>query len=320
MAAGVELAGAPVAGDGAHEERFALGAFLAWFAITASWWALAFAPLPVPDEWLAATRAVCFGTLPSGLPDSWGWILLVLAPASMLAFLLVIWARPLGRALARASHRPLGRPLLMAMALLFFGGVFDVGSRMLRASRMADVAGSEASFGTSLEPLPEGYPRGSDPAPPLRLVDQAGERFDLAAHRGRPVFLTFAYGHCVTVCPALVNAMRRARENYPGPPPAAVVVTLDPWRDRPSSLPALAKAWNLEWANRGYMLSGEVEAVVEAANAYNVDFNRDEKSGQIDHAGLVFVLDAEGRLAYRFLGPPAHWLVEAARRLEPKHG
>jgi hypothetical protein len=31
----------------------------------------------------------------------------------------------------------------------------------------------------------------------------------------------------------------------------------------------------------------------------------------------VLVLDGEGRIAYRFLGPPAHWLIEAARRLEP---
>ena len=68
------------------EERFALGGFVAWFAITGAWWALAFAPLPVAEAWLASARTVCFGTLPNGLPEPWGWMLLLLAPAAILAF------------------------------------------------------------------------------------------------------------------------------------------------------------------------------------------------------------------------------------------
>lgn len=306
--------------DEGLQERFAFASFVAWFAITTGWWALAFAPLPVPDEWLASTRAVCFGTLPTGLPDAQGWILLLLAPLSLLSFLIGVWGRPLRRSLAKACRRPSGLILLAAFALVSVVGLANVGERLLRAHRMARSAGSDASFLTALEPLPEDYPRRAEVAPPLHLVDQAGETFDLSTVRGRPVFLTFAYGHCVTVCPQLVKAMRTAREHYPGPPPAAVVVTLDPWRDRPSSLPGLARAWNLERRSGGYMLSGEIDDVVAAANAYDVGFVRDAQSGQIDHAGLVFVLDAEGRLAYRFLGPPAQWLVEAAQRLEPRHG
>ena len=302
------------------QERFAFTSFVAWFVIAAGWWTLAFAPLPVPDEWLASTRAVCFGSLPTGLPDVQGWILLVLAPLSLLAFLVGVWGRPLGRSLAKAIRRPAGLVLLAVFAVTSVAGLANVGGRLLKADRMARSAGSEASFLTDLEPLPEDYPRLAQAAPALRLVDQNGEAFDLAAVRGRPVFLTFAYGHCVTVCPQLVKAMRTAREHYPGPPPAAVVVTLDPWRDRPGSLPSLARAWNLERRSGGYMLSGEIDDVVAAANAYDVGFVRDAQSGQIDHAGLVFVLDAEGRMAYRFLGPPAQWLVEAARRLEQRPG
>lgn len=304
----------------APDERFALTGFVAWFAITGAWWALAFAPLPVPPEWLASTRAVCFGTLPSGLPDSWGWIVLVLAPASMLGFLLAIWGRPLVRSVARAIRRPATAMLLTTMVLLLVGGLTDVGTRMARAARIADAAGSDAGIGTTLEPFPENYPRVAETLPAFELVDQTGRAFDLASLRGRPVYLTFAYGHCIAVCPALVNSIRRARERGPSPPPPVVVVTLDPWRDRPSSLPELARAWQLDVADGGYMLSGEVESVLAAARTFGVEFNRDDKTGQIDHAGLTFVVDAEGRLAYRFLGPPTHWLVEAARRLEPKRG
>ena len=55
-----------------------------------------------------------------------------------------------------------------------------------------------------------------------------------------------------------------------------------------------------------------------AAEAWQVGFARDESTGEITHPGLVLMLDGEGRIAYRFLGPPAHWLIEAARRLEPR--
>ena len=294
------------------EQRFALGGFLAWFGVTAGWWALAFAPLPAAEAWLAAARNVCFGTLPNGLPEPWGWMLLVLAPAAILAFLVAVWGRPLGRALAALPRRRAGRLLLAILLAIATAGAWTVGGKVLVAAR------SGLPLDSTLEPLPETYPRTADPAPTLVLVDQTGGEFDLKSLRGRPVLLTFAYGHCATVCPILVHAIRDARADYGGPPPPAVVVTLDPWRDTPGSLPGIARDWSLDAAAGGRVLTGAPEVVVAAAEAYEVGFARDEKTGAITHPGLVMVLDAEGRIAYRFLGPPAHWLIAAARRLEPR--
>jgi protein SCO1/2 len=294
------------------DQRFALGGFLAWFGITAAWWALAFAPLPVPGPWLAAARRVCFGTLPNGLPEPWGWMLLALAPAAILSFLIAVWGRDLVAAFRLASRRASFRMLLGVLAIVTAGGLWDVGDRLLAASR------SGQAFDSTLEPFPDGYPRTALAAPALALIDQTGAPFDLAQLRGRPVLLTFAYGHCPTICPILTNAIRDARREYTGgQPPPAVVVTLDPWRDTPSALPSLARSWSLDAAGGGYLLSGPVDTVVAAAEAWEVGFSRDERSGAIAHAGITFVLDAEGRIAYKFLGPPAHWLIEAARRLEP---
>jgi hypothetical protein len=64
------------------------------------------------------------------------------------------------------------------------------------------------------------------------------------------------------------------------------------------------------------MLSGPVPEVMTSVEQWEVGFSRDESTGDIGHAGMIFVLDGEGRVAYRFLGPPARWLVEAALRLE----
>ena len=75
--------------------RFALWAFVAWLAVTLMWWALAFAPLPAPDAWLASVRSVCFGIQPNGLPEPWGWAGLIVSPLAMLGFLLAVWGREL---------------------------------------------------------------------------------------------------------------------------------------------------------------------------------------------------------------------------------
>jgi protein SCO1/2 len=238
-------------------------------------------------------------------------MLLLLAPAAILAFLVAVWGRPLARALAALPRRRSGRVLIATLFVLFAGGAWTVGAKVAVAAR------SGLPLDSTLEPLPADYPRTADPAPPLRLVDQTGRPFDLAELRGRPVLLTFAYGHCVTVCPILVNAIRDARAGSDEPPPA-VVVTLDPWRDTVGSLPGIARSWSLDAAKGGWLLTGDPETVVAAAEAYEVGFARDEKDGAITHPGLVLVLDAEGRIAFRFLGPPAHWLIEAVRRLESR--
>ena len=291
---------------------FAASAFAGWLVVTATWWALAFAPLPVSDAWLAAARAVCFGTLPNGLPDTWGWMLLVLGPFSMLAFLLAVWGREVGSSGRWLARRPGG---LVALALLVAAGA---GSLAWVAERVvAARAARDASLPATREPLAETYPRGFDPAPALGLVDQNGARLEIADLAGRPALVTFAYGHCATMCPTLVTTLHRASaEIAGGAAPAVVVVTLDPWRDTPGALPSIIAGWELDRLPRSHVLSGEVARVEAVRENWGVPADRDVSTGEIVHPGLIFVLDRDGRLAYRFLNPPAEWVVEAVARLD----
>ncbi|MFN7940382.1 MAG: SCO family protein [Thermoanaerobaculia bacterium] len=290
---------------------FPLAAFFGWLAVTGLWWALAFAPLSLPPDWLTRTRAICFGTLPSGLPDDYGWMLLVLGPASMLGFLLVVWGRELRAGLAWLSGRLAGATLLGTLALALAVGAIWLGDRVASAARAGRAIGAEAAP----EPLPEFYPRGGDPAPPLRLTAAGGASFDLASLRGRPALVTFAFAHCRTVCPVLVATLRRARDlSPPALRPAIVVVTLDPWRDTVGSLSSIAAQWQLADDPDARVLSGEISAVTATHDAWGIGASRDLATGDIVHPGLAFVVDPEGRLAYRFLNPSPAWLVEALRR------
>jgi protein SCO1/2 len=292
---------------------FALSGLFGWLAISAGWWVFAFARLPAPPAWLERARGVCFGMRADGLPDASGWTLLVLGPLSMLAFLAVAWRSELVHGLKRLRRSRVGQVIL---ALVF--GLLGLGAAAVLARVRDARAVDQALTATFGEPLPAGYPRTLLEAPALDLVDQAGERVSIATLRGRPVLLAFAYAHCQTVCPQLVGTVRAAISELAVDPaasrPRVVVVTLDPWRDTPGSLPALAAAWDPGGDAEARFLSGDVEEVQRVLAAWNVPISRDETTGEIAHPGLLVVLDADGRIAYRFVSPVTRWVIDAVRR------
>ena len=149
------------------------------------------------------------------------------------------------------------------------------------------------------------------PAPPLALTDQHGQTVDITGFRGRVVFVTFAFGHCETVCPLVVkNALAGARAV--AEPPVVLVVTVDPWRDTPSRLPDLAQRWELE--RDGYALSGEVETVGRVLDDWDVRRSRNMNDGSIVHGALTYVVDRDGRVAFATSGSEGA-LVEAVAAL-----
>jgi protein SCO1/2 len=287
-------------------EAAALGALGFLLAVTAAWWALALWPVPgETPAWLARARFVCFNAGPSGLPDASGWLVLVGEPIGMLAVLMAVWGRTLRAGLRSLAAAPAGRAALALAVAAFAAGLAAAGARVARLREAPPLAAEE---------LPtESYPRLAGPAPALGLVDQRGRRVELEALRGRPLLVTFGFGHCETFCPSVIGqtvaAQRRLRERAasgalaPERVPRVVVVTLDPWRDTPSRLPWLAEHWSL--GADDLVLSGGVEEVNRALDRWRVARERDPASGDLLHPPLVYVVDASGALAYAATGGPA---------------
>lgn len=279
--------GVPDAGPPAErDEATALAALAFLLTVTVAWWWMALAPVGASAPgWVETVRAVCFGAHEDGLPDAGGWILLIGEPIGMVAALVAGWGRPLRRALRRLGAGAPGRAALGAIALALLAGLGAAGSRVADARGGGDA-------------LPDGALRRShpvlSPVPPLSLVDQLGDTLTLARLRGRPVLLTFAYGHCETVCPVLVRNALEAQRRLDGLP-ALVVVTLDPWRDTPARLPSLARDWGI--GARGYVIGGEAPDVARVLAAWGVRASRDPETGEITHLPLTFVIDPDGRSA-----------------------
>jgi protein SCO1/2 len=292
----------------ARREAAALAALAFLGGVTSLWWALAL--WPSEDEWLLRARFVCFNVGASGLPDAAGWLLLVGQPIGMFAALMAISGPALRAGLARLAGFAWGKAVLGACGLALVLGLAAAGARV---TSTRDDAGAFAAQAMTAQT----YPRLDRNAPALGLLDQRGERLDLARLAGRPALVTFAFAHCEAVCPAVVrqtlDAQRIVRERVgDAHAPSVVVVTLDPWRDTPSRLPALATDFSL--AEDGFVLSGPVDEVNALLDRWKVARGRDPRTGDVAHPPLVYVLDAEGRIAFASTGG-AEVLVELLGRI-----
>ncbi len=267
-------------------------ALLLILAITAGWWALALWPAGAGEpEWLLRTRAACFGSAPGGLPDAGGWILLIGEPIGMVGVLLAVWGGALREDLRRMRTDHRWRLVMGGVGAVSLIGLVALGRRMAFAT----------GLGIAPPAAPPGIPTRTDvDASAFVLTDQQGRRTSLADFPGRPVLLTFAFGHCTTVCPTIVHDIRTARVVANRPEVPLLVISLDPWRDTPARLPSLAAAWALGPEDR--VLSGSVEEVERTLDGLGVGRRRDDTTGDIDHQGTVMALDPRGHVVWRLDG------------------
>jgi protein SCO1 len=292
-----------------REEAQALAGLIALFVITAAWWALALWPIDGAPAWLERTRYVCFGVADNGLPDRGGWIGLTAGPLGMLSVLVAGWHRGMAGLLRRTRTSPAVAAVLIGLVLGSAVLVTGAGVRVQQARTAAGWLEPDSPI------PPDTYPRLDRPAPELILTAQHGETVDLAQWRGRPALVTFAYAHCATVCPVIVRQALSAQEALRGTAaePAVLIVTLDPWRDPPSRLPAMAETWALP-ADDAWILSGSVAAVEATLDAWNVPRSRDLRTGEVTHPSLIYVVDRDGQLAFASTGG-TDALISLVRRL-----
>jgi len=210
-------------------------------------------------------------------------------------------------ALTALARTVAGRTALTMAALLLFVGAAAASARVAAAS------GREGPAAEYTPPPPANYPRLDREAPPLALVNQHGDTVTLGRLRGRPVLLTFAYAHCMSVCPVVVREVLDAQRRLAARRVQVVVITLDPWRDTPARLATVAEEWQLR--EDAWVVSGDTATVLRTLDAWNVPHARDGSSGEITHPALVYLIDGGGRLAYAAT-PQAKVLVALAGRIE----
>jgi protein SCO1 len=136
-------------------------------------------------------------------------------------------------------------------------------------------------------------------APPLNtLRNYDGASFDLAADRGKAVFVTFLYAHCPDVCPLIASNLHNA---YAAMTPAVrshvaiVAVSVDPRGDSPGTVAAFVHQHEL--TGEANYLIGPASQLVPVWKAWNVGSQRDvSRPDLVNHSGLIYGVSARGKL------------------------
>jgi protein SCO1/2 len=145
--------------------------------------------------------------------------------------------------------------------------------------------------------LPEPVGVGGD----FTLVDQCGDAWSLADHRGRPAVLFFGFTTCPDICPNTLAEIRTVRDRLGDDADALQVlfVSVDPDRDTPERLATYLEAT----APGAVGLTGTAEDLAVVARKYGASFDRvpqgDDGGYTVDHSAWTYVLDRDG--VVRFL-------------------
>jgi protein SCO1/2 len=136
---------------------------------------------------------------------------------------------------------------------------------------------------------------------PFQLTDQNGKPLTDGDLKGKPFLVFFGYTHCPDVCPTTLFDISEVLRNL-GPDAdraAALFITVDPERDTTASLKDYLSSFDPHL--RG--LTGDPAALAAVARQYRVYYKKVPLDGgdyTMDHTGIVYLMDKEGRFVSPF--------------------
>jgi cytochrome oxidase Cu insertion factor (SCO1/SenC/PrrC family) len=148
---------------------------------------------------------------------------------------------------------------------------------------------------------------------PFALIDHNGAPRTDADFRGKTLLIYFGFTFCSDICPTDLQSMAAAVDQL-GPAGEAVqplFVTVDPDKDTPEQLRGYVALFHPRLVG----LTGDARAIRRLALAYKVYYAKPAgEATQVDHSGVVYLIDAAGRYAGFFPpGTPADRMVEVLR-------
>lgn len=129
------------------------------------------------------------------------------------------------------------------------------------------------------------------------LIDQAGQATTLDRNRGRPVLVSMFYASCPHVCPMLISTIQRLERALPEAQRGrlrVLMVSLDPERDTPEQLKALAVRHGAD-LSRWSFAQAPAGDVRRLAAALGIQY-RQLPDGEFNHSTIITLLAPDGRI------------------------
>ncbi len=155
-------------------------------------------------------------------------------------------------------------------------------------------------WGVAAQAAPTSLPRDSVYQLAAPLTDQSGRALMLADKRGRAQVVVMFYTSCQFICPTIIDTvldldrqLTTAERSRMG----VLLISLDPKRDDATALKAAADKRQLDLA-RWTLAQPRAADLRAIAGVLGVRY-RPLDDGEINHTGVLVLLDAEGRIVAR---------------------
>ena len=175
---------------------------------------------------------------------------------------------------------------------------------------------SMATFCTKGPALQNDLKLGGD----FTLTDMNGKPFHLQDLRGKVVLLYFGYTLCPDACPFTLSKIHRVYSMLGDRSSKiqTIFVSVDPDRDKPEKLVKYLAYYDVGAIG----LTGTPEEIAKVAKQYQVVYRKVDSGSAagylMDHSTYTYLIDAEGKVRYRFKhsdGPP--FMASVIRLLVP---
>lgn len=134
----------------------------------------------------------------------------------------------------------------------------------------------------------------------LPLTTQDGKTTGLDLYRGHPTMISMFYSSCPYVCPTLISSIQRVEGKLDEDSRArlrVLLVSLDPDNDTPFALNEVAQRHHVDLARWSFTRTPEAQ-VRKLAAVLGIQY-RKLPDGGFNHAAVMILLDAEGRIVTR---------------------
>jgi protein SCO1 len=143
-------------------------------------------------------------------------------------------------------------------------------------------------------------PRDSIYALDAPLIDQSGHALQLADKRGRAQVVVMFYTSCSFICPTIIDTVQDLDRKLAADERqrlGVLMISLDPQRDGPAALKVTADKRQLD-TPRWTLAQPRPQDLRAIAGVLGVRY-RPLANGEINHTGVLVLLDAEGRIVAR---------------------
>jgi protein SCO1/2 len=135
---------------------------------------------------------------------------------------------------------------------------------------------------------------------PAAFTDQDGKAFTLAQRRGGAQLVTMFYSSCPYACPLIIDTGKGIDHALTAAERAklrVLLLSLDPARDTPAKLSALANKRKLDRA-RWTLGTTDAAGVRQTAAVLGIRY-RQLANGEFNHSSVMILLDRDGRILAR---------------------